>query len=202
MAIAADLIEWGFAARPMPGQSQSGDRHVVTEVPDGVRVVVMDALGHGADAQEAARIAADTVETYVREPAPVLFERCHERLKRTRGVVMSVGTFRRQGTLTWLGIGNVTGVLIRPEAGGASHRNWLLVRSGVLGGRLPLLRPSIIGVAPADTLYMATDGVRLEAAALGSLDPPQRIADGILHRRAVESDDALVLIARYIADPR
>lgn len=196
------MIDWGVAARPMPGHSQSGDRHVVTEVPDGVRVVVMDALGHGPDAQEAARIAADTVEAYAHEPAPVLFERCHERLKRTRGVVMSVGTFRRRGTLTWLGLGDVAGVLVRPESGGAGRRNWLLVRSGMVGGRLPLLRPTVIGVAHADTLYMATDGIRLDAAHLGAQGPPQRIADGILHRRAVENDDALVLVARYVADRR
>lgn len=200
MALASGVIDCGVAARPMPGQTESGDRHVVADVHDGALVAVMDALGHGPEAKEAAQIAADTVETYAREPATVLFQRCHERLARTRGVVMSVGTFHRRGTLTWLGLGNVDGVLVHPQPDGAGRCDWLLVRSGVLGARLPLLRPSIVRVAHADTLYMATDGVRLDAADLGSRDRPQRIADGILHRHAIENDDALVLVARYVAD--
>jgi len=43
-----------------------------------------------------------------------LVQKCHEALRPTRGVVLSLALIDFQlGTLTWLGIGNVQGVLIR-----------------------------------------------------------------------------------------
>jgi hypothetical protein len=48
-------------------------------------------------------------------------------------------------------------------------------------------------------LILATDGIRSGFAEDVSLsDPPQRIAEQILARRATGMDDALVLVARYL----
>lgn len=201
MALTAGLIDWGVALRPLAGESESGDRHVLAEVPNGELVAVMDGLGHGPIASQAATIAAATVEAYAHEPPAFLFQRCHERLKRTRGVVMSVAAFDPDGTLTWLGVGNVVGVLARAQAGTSARRDWLLVRGGVVGDRLPTLRHSILRVRQGDTLYMATDGISDDFTRdIGSRDPPQRIADDILRRYARATDDALILVARYLPD--
>ena len=83
------------------------------------------------------------------------FLRCHERLRDTRGVVLSLGLFAT-GSLTWLGVGNVDGVLVRSGSGAPEQ---LLVRSGVVGRRLPSLELSRLTVARGDTLILATDGI-------------------------------------------
>ena len=75
----------------------------------------------------------------------------------------------------------------------------LTLRSGVVGTRLPLLHAAIVPVKRGDTLIFATDGVRSEFAqrlALGA--GPQQIADTILAQYAKGTDDALVLVARYV----
>jgi negative regulator of sigma-B (phosphoserine phosphatase) len=102
-------------------------------------------------------------------------------------------------TMTWLGVGNVKGVLLCSDGRGDHTRERLLLRGGVVGYNLPTLRPSVLPIARGDTLILATDGLRsalVEDLALG--DPPQQMADALLdsHRRG--TDDAMVLVACYI----
>jgi len=52
------LIEWGVATLALPGETQSGDRHLVKPVGSTVLVAVVDGLGHGAEAATAAQAAA------------------------------------------------------------------------------------------------------------------------------------------------
>ena len=40
-------IEWSVASRALPGQSVSGDLHVVVPTADGALIGVIDGLGHG-----------------------------------------------------------------------------------------------------------------------------------------------------------
>jgi hypothetical protein len=75
------------------------------------------------------------------------------------------------------------------------------LRGGVVGYQLPALRASVRPISPGDLLVFATDGIRAEfAQGLVLGDPPQQIADGILARHLKGNDDALVLVARVIAN--
>src|SRR5207247_9958290 len=72
-------------------------------------------------------------------------------------------------------------------------------RGGIVGAELPRLHPVVLAIAPGDTLFFATDGIR-EGFAEG-LSPeaaPQQLADQILARHGKGTDDALVLVARYL----
>jgi negative regulator of sigma-B (phosphoserine phosphatase) len=74
----------------------------------------------------------------------------------------------------------------------------MLLRGGVVGYRLPLLRTSTLPVSPDDTLVLATDGIdggHRDGVRLA--DAPARIAEDLLARFALGTDDALVLVARY-----
>lgn len=193
------LIEWGVAALTLPGQAESGDRHVVKPFPNGVLVAALDGLGHGDEAAAAARAAVSALEDHGNGGVIPLLSRCHERLRATRGVVMSLASFNAlDGTMTWLGVGNVEGRLVRAAPDARLRHETLLLRGGVVGGQLPELHASILAVAPADTLILATDGIRGDFAdGVIPTDPPQRIADLILAQYGKGTDDALVLVARY-----
>ena len=105
------LVEWTVAIRPLG--SESGDQYLVSRTGDGgVLVAVADGLGHGPEAASAARTAIGVLEAGHERDLGARFLRCHERLRDTRGVVLSLGLFAT-GSLTWLGVGNVDGVLLR-----------------------------------------------------------------------------------------
>jgi hypothetical protein len=113
---------------------------------------------------------------------------------------MSVASFNvSQGLVTWLGIGNVVGVLLRQSALPGSEQS-LLLRAGVVGLQLPALEADIVPVSEGDTLIFATDGIHSNfARELARSHPPRKAAENILSRHGKATDDALVLVARYVA---
>jgi len=182
-----------------PGEAQCGDRHVVKPFPDGVLVAVIDGLGHGDEAADAAKIAVTVLETYSNESVLSLLRRCDMELKNTRGAVVSVASFSAPvSMMTWLGVGNIEGRLLRADPRAHPRQESLVLRRGVVGGRLPTLSASAVLVTPGDTLSFATDGVRSDfAERLIVSESPQQTADRILARYGKRTDDALVLVARF-----
>jgi len=196
------LIEWGVATLAHPGEVQSGDRHLVKPVGTSVLVAVVDGLGHGAEAATAAQAAVAALERHATESPVPLIERCHRALHGTRGAVMSVAVLGRSDrSMTWVGVGNVEGLLLHGDGATRSRsgRESLVTRGGIVGSELPRLHPTVLPIAPGDLLIFATDGIR-EGFADG-LSPeaaPQHLADQILARHGKGTDDALVLVARYL----
>jgi phosphoserine phosphatase RsbX len=199
MATLGALIEYGVATQALPGQTVSGDAYVAQPGPEGMLVAVMDGLGHGEEAATASRIAIAALESCPPQSVVSMLRHCHERLLGTRGVVMSLALLNEaDGTLTWVGVGNVEGWLLRGDATAIPTQESLLLRGGVLGRQLPPPYASIIPLMKGDTLIFATDGIRNGFPQEVNLsDPPQKIADAILAKHNKRTDDALVLVVRY-----
>jgi phosphoserine phosphatase RsbX len=194
-------INWGVAEAPMVAGTESGDSHVVRQLPEGALVAVIDGVGHGNEAADAARIAGRTLTSSPHEDAVSLVWRCHEALKDTRGVVMTLLFFSPSGAMTWVGVGNIEGVIFRCDPSGRTRANHVVLRGGVLGHRLPPLRAESLTLLPHDTVILATDGIRPEFSdQLVPGDEPQAIADQILARYRKGTDDALVLVVRCLGD--
>jgi negative regulator of sigma-B (phosphoserine phosphatase) len=191
-------VEYGVAKFVYTGQGQSGDHHLVCCNRSGVLIAAIDGLGHGEEAASVASSAAALLRTSANEPIISLVKRCHERLRGTRGVVLSLAFIdSEQGMLTWLGVGNVQGVLIRADGKNGNSRESLLLRAGVIGSQLPSLQATVIPIVRGDTLLFATDGVRSDFSdSLSALENPQRAADRILRQYGNGNDDALVLVVR------
>jgi len=194
------LVHWGVATLALEGERESGDLHLVQPVTDGVLIAVVDGLGHGEEAAAAARLAVSTLERYAEEPPLSLLQRCHVALKGSRGVVMSLARFDApRGTMTWLGVGNVEGVLHHVDWSERSDRASLITRGGIVGSEVPALQAAVIPVNAGDTLVFATDGIGSGFLSDVSVrEAPQRLADVILARHGKGTDDALVLVAKYL----
>jgi hypothetical protein len=194
------LVEWGVAAQAFEGCAESGDHYLVEPFPNGVLIAVADGLGHGPKAATAGKAAIAALKGHAHQPVVQQFQHCHEKLRRTRGVVMSAASFDGlEETMTWLGVGNVKGVLLRANGKARSTRERLLPRGGVVGYQMPSLRPSSVPIAPGDTLIFATDGLRsIFTEDLNCGDPPQQMANHILAQHGRGTDDAMVLVARYV----
>jgi negative regulator of sigma-B (phosphoserine phosphatase) len=198
--VAAVPFACGIASRALPGETVCGDVHVSKRLSRGRLVAAIDGLGHGADAAHVAGIAAAIIEGHAEDPVASLIQRCHEALRSTRGVVMSLVAFDlARRSMTWLGVGNVQGILLR-HSGGTEES--LLLRSGVVGNQLPAsLNPEVLSLDPGDVLVLATDGVDADFnRQLARNFPPQIAAGAILSRYGKATDDALVLVARCLSD--
>src|SRR5688572_9162577 len=112
------LVDWGVATRPITGETVSGDLHLVQSLDNGVLLATIDGVGHGDEATAAAQAAAAILEKHAHESVISLVKRCHASLTKTRGVVMTVASLDAlENTITWLGVGNVEGVLLRADPG-------------------------------------------------------------------------------------
>lgn len=197
-ALRTGLIDWGVAARALAGETESGDRCLVKRLGNGALLAAADGLGHGAEAAVAADLAIRTVEGQARRPLLEIVEACHRALLRTRGAALSLALWNAElREVTWVGVGNVEGLLLKDGSGRRPERERLVLRRGVVGDRLPALQASTVAVPREGLLVFATDGITdgfeqgLETRAA-----PQSLADRILARHSRDADDALVLVAR------
>jgi len=193
-------IEWGAAAQAIPGETVSGDLHLVKPFPHGALVAVVDGLGHGDEAAMAARTAVSVLEEHPDQSVITLAKRCHDALRKTRGAVMTLASFNvLDSTVSWLGVGNVEGLLLRADTRGVPASESAFLRGGVVGYQLPPLRASVIAIAPYDLLILASDGIGSGFRQnLPATEPAQEIADRIMGQHFKGNDDALVLIVRYL----
>ncbi|HLZ50922.1 MAG TPA: SpoIIE family protein phosphatase [Candidatus Acidoferrum sp.] len=196
--ISVPMVEYSVASFTLRGQGESGDDHLVCCNRSGVLIAAIDGIGHGKDAAEAAKAAASILRSGADEPVISLVQNCHEQLRRTRGVVLSLASIdTSHGLMTWLGVGNVQAVLKRAGSKQSNGLETLLLRGGVVGSQLPALQATVLPIAQGDTLYLATDGIRSDfAQSLTAMENPQRAANRILENYQNGNDDALVLVTR------
>jgi serine phosphatase RsbU (regulator of sigma subunit) len=194
-------VDIGIAERTLSGEEQSGDRCVVIGKGQRVLLGVIDGLGHGPEAALAAAAAATILETFVHEPVNTLLQRCHTRLRSTRGAAITLAVIDTDThSLEWVGAGNVVAALQQIEPFGLPATRELLVRAGAAGASLSSTRASRLPLARGDTLVIATDGVYPAFTNdITCNEGPQQLADRLLKRYATQQDDALVLVARLKA---
>ena len=103
--------------------------------------------------------------------------------------------------MTSAGVGNIEGLLLRANLTANPRRESLLLRAGVVGRQMPTLAATIVPVLRGDTLILATDGIeRTFTEAVSMAGSPQAIADRIVATHARGTDDALVIVARYVVN--
>lgn len=195
-------VEIAVASAAAEGETVAGDQHVAVSCRDGALIAAVDGLGHGAAAGEASQVAVRVLVEHREEPLPRLVERCHVALAETRGAAMTLARIDVVGhILTWFGVGNVEGRLLRDDEDGALHPppESALLLGGVVGHQLPPLRAVQLPIDVGDTVMLATDGLDPDIGGRrvvrGELTP---LAEGLMHRHRRGADDALVLLARLL----
>jgi anti-sigma regulatory factor (Ser/Thr protein kinase) len=173
----------GSVCLPKPGESACGDGWLVRGERDRAVVMLVDGLGHGADAALAARAAAEAVAANLRRNAVELVDSVHGALRSTRGAAAALAVVKpRAGTGEFCGVGTIA----------------CLAR---LGHQVRKLQDFAFPFPPRALLIMHSDGL----TARWSLDDypgletrePALIA-GVLYRDFSRgSDDASVIVARH-----
>jgi phosphoserine phosphatase RsbX len=194
-------VEWCAAGRPIAGQERSGDDALVLTTARTALVAAVDGLGHGPPARAAADVAITSLRREPWDDVELLATRCHEALRATRGAAVGLAVLRSEGTLTWLGVGNISGRLVSEGGLSPADAQWLTSLSGVAGDDLPPLRPATIPVRRGDVLIITTDGIdgafADDVVVTGTCE---EIAERVLRDFGRATDDALVVVARYLPE--
>lgn len=194
-------VEWAAAGRAKPGERQCGDQSLAVALDDNAALFgVLDGLGHGPAAANAATSAVDVLKSAPGERLEVLVQLCHRVLTGTRGAAMTLARIDfPAGTLTWTGIGNVTANLVAKAVGGVQVRSSVRLTAGIIGYRIPEITPAkCVPIRAGDLLVIASDGIsddhldHVDFAASATT-----IAEQILVKHAKDADDAVVLTARH-----
>lgn len=199
-------IEWATAGRPRPGEQICGDRSIAIGVEGGAALFgVLDGLGHGPAAANAAIAAMEALERAHQERLEVLVQLCHRVLGGTRGAAMTLARIDFDtNMLSWTGVGNVTADLVAKAARGIYVRSSARLAAGIVGYRIPEVLPAqvvstqVVSMRTGDLLIITSDGIAGDY--LDNIDfaaSAEVIAEQILGKHAKETDDAMVLAARH-----
>jgi phosphoserine phosphatase RsbX len=197
------VLERGVAGQAHEGERRSGDVAVFAPSRRGGLVAVIDGLGHGDPAADAAEAAADVLREQVELRPQDLLEHCHEQLRPTRGAVMTLAWFDlERRSMEWTGVGNVEARFVRAGDSGDARHASPVVLGGVVGYNLPKVRMGTIPLEPGDSVVLATDGVAADySQSLVSGIPAQELAERVLERHGKGTDDALAAVVRYLGPP-
>lgn len=186
---------YGAVNIPIKGETVCGDGFLVLPGSSTSLYMVVDGLGHGAYAAEAAEEATSVVRGCASESATEIITRTHDALKKTRGAAMSVTIVEHERKLvTHAGIGNISSALVS----GTVTRS-MVSQNGTLGAVLPHIREYTYPLSENSSLIMYSDGLgsKLTLSGYPGLQNrhPQLVA-GVLYRDfSRRRDDATVLFA-------
>jgi anti-sigma regulatory factor (Ser/Thr protein kinase) len=189
-------FDLGVVTIPKDGEEVSGDSWGVSEVPGGIQLLVVDGLGHGLLASEAAALAVKAFrDTSGLAPVDVL-RALHPPLRGTRGATAGVATIdTRAGVVTFGGIGNIAAAIF----GSDSPRRLVSVNGTV--GRDPVTYQQFDAKWNSDAcLVMHSDGLmtrwKLDYLPGLATKDPSLIAAVLFRDFARDLDDVTVVVAR------
>ena len=195
-AFSKPAIEIGVVSEPITGEDICGDGWGTRKTADGVLLMVVDGLGHGSPAAEAAREAERVLST-IRESSPnEILQSTHIALRKTRGAALGVARIDiEKGVLVYAGVGNISASVVAPGSsrGLGSH-------NGILGQNMERVQEFVVPWSASSILVMHSDGLvtrwDLERYP-GIWTKPSSVIAAVLHRDFSRGrDDVTVLVAK------
>jgi anti-sigma regulatory factor (Ser/Thr protein kinase) len=193
-------LEWGVVCVAKRDEELCGDSWAVTPGTAQTTVLVIDGLGHGALAFEAARQVVSAFWEQTRLNPGALLQTIHEAMSKTRtsrGAVVAVAAIDwRRRELRFAGAGNIAGALV-PVEGRVSS---LVSHSGTVGENVTRFQEFTHSWPDRGLLILSSDGLSgsWDLASYPGLSRkhPSLIA-GVLYRDfASRRDDVVVLVGR------
>jgi anti-sigma regulatory factor (Ser/Thr protein kinase) len=201
-ASAAPCAEVPLAAISVPikGESLCGDgwaAHLDTAVPT---ILVVDGLGHGPAAAEAASLAVDDFDRGHHRTPVDLVNDLHAALRPTRGAAVAAIQFDPERAIArFAGVGNISGALIGPDL----KRQSMVSHNGTAGHIAPRVQEFTYPVPRQATIVLHSDGLTAHwnpehYAGLWSRDPA--LIAGMLYRDCARGrDDGTIVVAQWKA---
>ena len=195
-AVRSCPLDCGAATRAYPGKEVNGDAFVIEPWDETMLVGVIDGVGHGPLAHQAAQAARKYVEDHARQPLKAIFQGVGRVCHASQGVVMALAALDwARPRLTFASVGNVEARLF-----GTSERANFIVRRGVIGLSAPDPVVTDHLWQPTNLLVLHSDGLqsrwRWEDFSHFQEAPATVLAQQMLERLARDNDDATVLVVK------
>jgi anti-sigma regulatory factor (Ser/Thr protein kinase) len=145
----------GVISQAIRGETECGDGWGTKPTPDASLFMVVDGLGHGVLAAEAAREAERVLNKSHATSAATILRDCHDALKKTRGAAGAIAAVSKEkGVLVFAGIGNISCTVLDSQSrrGIASH-------NGTLGHQMQKIQEFTVPWKPDSILIMHSDGL-------------------------------------------
>jgi anti-sigma regulatory factor (Ser/Thr protein kinase) len=191
-------LDFGVVNLPLAGEEVCGDSWAIEEGNDTQTFLIVDGLGHGRQAAEAAREAVRAFRaTSSRSPTEII-QASHATLRSTRGAALAVARIDgHRGEVTFAGVGNCGGVILDLIEGRSTS---MVSHNGTVGHAVRKIQEFVYPWSPGGTLVLFSDG-------LGTHWRPDRYAGlanrhpallaGVLYRDYQRGrDDVTVVVAR------
>jgi len=180
---------------PIHGEQLSGDKWLTCEVDHSLYCLVVDGLGHGFEAAEAAKLACERFKKNLNVNPATMLKILHDALRGSRGAVAATAKIDfAQNKITYAGLGNITGLLIDGDQ--CKH---LVSLNGTLGYEFRKATEFEWPWTSQSTLVMHSDGISSKSSETRSkgMSASAGIAAASLYfNYAKKNDDATVLVAR------
>lgn len=183
---------------PCEGEDRCGDALALSTAPGVRTIAIVDGLGHGPDAADAADAA---IGVFRRSPGRPLHEHLaamHRTLRQTRGAAVAMARISGD-RLEFCGVGNISGLILTP-----GHSRPLLSMPGVVGFTLPDIHVRSVALTGHHLVVLHTDGISTGwrgPAPLGPVPVPALLAADLAHHHRNPRDDATVIALGPDGDP-
>ena len=186
-------------AIPYKGEKACGDAWACDTSNDRTLIILVDGLGHGWEAAEAAAEATRTFRKHSAKSPGEILSNMHDALRKTRGAAAAICEIRpADRTLTYAGVGNTVGVVLSHKV----SRN-LVSHNGTLGMTVPRIQEFKVDWPADGILVMHSDGLKSRwdlSSYSGLLTRHSAIIGGALIRDfRRERDDASVVVVKAVA---
>jgi anti-sigma regulatory factor (Ser/Thr protein kinase) len=189
-------LQIGVISEPIQGEDVCGDGWRVRTMADATVLMVVDGLGHGILAAEAAREAERILAEAKTNSLHDILHDTHNALRKTRGAAFALAKIEwEKGLVSFLGVGNISAAIVM-----AGSSRGMASYNGTVGQQMERVQVFTYPWNPGSVLVMHSDGI----SARWNLDrypgiwnkPPSMIA-ALLHRDFSRGrDDATVLVAK------
>ena len=193
--------QFGAVCVARVGETRCGDSWAIRLAADRVVLLVVDGLGHGERAAEAADLAVEIFLAGSLSGA-ALMGALHQQLQRTRGAALAFAEILwPERTIDFWGVGNVSGSLLPMR----NERLSMVSLHGTVGMELPRLRSFRYPWPAGGLMVLHTDGLTSRWTLIdypGIMHRDPALVAGLLYRDFQRGrDDATIVVLRAPATP-
>jgi phosphoserine phosphatase RsbX len=176
-------------SQPKTGEKVNGDAVLVRRDGDALMLAVVDGLGHGPIAAEAAQAAIASFEAQAFETSVLsMMQSAHDALRGTRGVAATLCVIRNR-TVEACAVGNV-------QLSCSNADIPLVLSAGILGQRVQKYRVCQGQLQRSARIAVFTDGLSTRVSLLEVKGfAPDAACRALFDRHRRTEDDATILIA-------
>ncbi len=178
------------------GDDECGDTGLVIKYDYLCFMALIDALGHGKQAFDAAVLTKQYLRSHYKQDLTTILKGLHVHLKGSCGAVAAICRLNRQtNIMNYSGVGNISMKLF-------GHRTKrLIIKEGILGYMIPSPMKNHVKLYPGDIFIMSSDGIHEHFNLFdfpGILMGDARdISTAFIDQLRKKYDDASCLVLRY-----